>query len=284
MVPERRPRVNAGYTLADPTERSDPVPTSAHKALINRCAELQSSFAPLRDVIASATMPSESNVFPRALSLAVHELRTPITVATGYLRMLLREQGGPLNEQQRKMLEEADKSCARIGALIAEMSELGKLEEGQIAVPRVSFDLSALIAEVASSMHEGEDRGVRLETRLAAPVMVTGDRTRLAAAIRALMHAALRERGEPGVILAECSTVSDNTQAWAIVTIGDEAETRPLIAAARAAASTFDEWRGGLGLALPVGRRVIEAHGGALWSAAGDGARAASALRLPLAG
>jgi signal transduction histidine kinase len=213
----------------------------------------------------------------------VHELRTPITVATGYLRMLLREQAGPITDQQKKMLQEADKSCARIGSLVAEMSELGKLEDGQITVPRVSLDLSALIVEVASGMHEGEDRGVRLETRVQGPVMVTGDRTRLAAAIGALIHAALRERGEPGVIVVECSTLSDANQAWAIVTIGDEADTTSLAAAARTTPPPFDEWRGGLGLALPVGRRVIEAHGGALWSAGGEKARAASALRLPLA-
>jgi signal transduction histidine kinase len=224
------------------------------------------------------------NLFPRALSLAVHELRTPITVATGYLRMLLREQAGPLTDQQRKMLEEADKSCARIGSLVAEMSELGKLEDGQITVPRVPFDLGALIVELASSMHEGEDRGVRLETRVPGPVMVAGDRTRLAAAIGALMHAALRERGEPGVIVVETSTASDSNQRWAIVTIGEESAAKPLAAAAQSTSPVFDEWRGGLGLALPVGRRVIEAHGGAIWSAAGDTPRAASALRLPLAG
>ena len=198
--------------------------------------------------------------------------------------MLLREQAGPITDQQKKMLQEADKSCARIGALIAEMSELGKLEDGQITVPRVPFDLSALVVEVASAMHEGEDRGVRLETRVPGPLMVEGDRTRLAAAIKALMHAALRERGEPGVIAVECSTLSDTNQSWAIVTIGDEAEAKPLAAAARTTPPPFDEWRGGLGLALPVGRRVIEAHGGALWSAGGEKARAASALRLPLAG
>lgn len=198
--------------------------------------------------------------------------------------MLLREQAGPLTDQQRKMLEEADKSCARIGSLVAEMSELGKLESGQITVPRVAFDLGALIVELANSMHEGEDRGVRLEARVPGPVMVAGDRTRLAAAIGALMHAALRERGEPGIIVVETSTISDTNQHWAIVTIGEESAATPLAAAASITPPVFDEWRGGLGLALPVGRRVIEAHGGALWSAGGDKPHAASALRLPLAG
>ena len=38
-------------------------------------------------------------LFPQAMSLAVHELRTPVTVVSGYLRMLLREQGGPLSDK-----------------------------------------------------------------------------------------------------------------------------------------------------------------------------------------
>ena len=36
--------------------------------------------------------------------------------------MLLREQAGPISEKQKKMLEEADRSCARITALVSELS------------------------------------------------------------------------------------------------------------------------------------------------------------------
>ena len=74
--------------------------------------------------------------------------------------MLLKEQAGPLSEKQRKMLEEADRSCGRISALIAEMSEFGKLEGGAVALARQEFDLGALTAEVASGLHDGDDRGV----------------------------------------------------------------------------------------------------------------------------
>jgi len=42
--------------------------------------------------------------------------------------MVLKEQGGPLTDKQKKMLQEAERSCERISALVAEMSELGKLE------------------------------------------------------------------------------------------------------------------------------------------------------------
>src|SRR5918993_1300172 len=92
-------------------------------------------------------------VLPRAMSLAVHELRTPVTVVSGYLRMLLREQAGPLTVKQKKMLEEAERSCTRIGALVGEMSELGKLESGEAAFGTQPIDLGALLVELASGMH-----------------------------------------------------------------------------------------------------------------------------------
>lgn len=226
-------------------------------------------------------MNSEHDLFPRAMSLAVHELRTPVTVVAGYLRMLLREQGGPLSEKQRKMLEEADRSCGRLSALVAEMSELGKLEAGQIALSRQAVDLHALAAELANDMHEGGDRGLSLEVR-GGPVMVDADRSRLAAALKALMHSALRERGEPGVIVVECTAVAAGA-GWGVVAIGEQSTIPALLRVVHdGAASNFDEWRGGLGLALPVARRIIEAHGGAIWSPGGDQGRAACALRLPL--
>jgi signal transduction histidine kinase len=223
---------------------------------------------------------AEPDALPQAISLAVHELRTPVTVVAGYLRMLLREQAGPLNDKQKKMLEEADRSCGRIGALVAEMSEFGKLEGGSIALARQEFDLAALTTEVASGLHDDEDRGVYLEPRAQTPVVVTGDRARIGAAIKALMQSAIRERVEPGILVARCSGVAPAE--WAVLTIGDETALSELERAAQETPPTFDEWRGGLGLALPVARRVIEAHGGALWSGAGSHSRSASAFRLPL--
>jgi len=228
-------------------------------------------------------MTLEQRPLPRVMSLAVHELRTPVTVVSGYLRMLLREQGGPLTDKQRKMLEEAERSCARIAALVAEMSELGKLEAGDLPLSTQEFDLAPVLSDVASSMHEGGDRGIRVELRGAnQPLMVSGDRARLSAALTSLLHAAVREQGEPGVVVVDCSVVK-NDRPWVVVAIG----VPQLIAALRDHAGpsrAFDEWIGGLGMALPVARRVVEAHGGALWSADGAPSRAASALRIPLRG
>jgi signal transduction histidine kinase len=219
----------------------------------------------------------EAASLPRVLSLAVHELRTPVTVVAGYIRMLIREQGGPLTEKQRKMLEEADRSCARIAALVLEMSEFGKLESRELGLERLPFDLAALVAETAAGLGD-DSRGVHVEPRGAErPVMVTGDRARIATAVRALIHAAVRERIEPGVVVAACSVVDT----WGVVAVGDDASLPALVRSASEAPAGFDEWRGGMGLSLPVGKRVVESQDGAVWSI-GDGPQRASGLRLPL--
>lgn len=229
-------------------------------------------------------MGSSSDVLPRVMSLAVHELRTPVTVVGGYLRMLLREQAGPLTEKQKKMLEEAERSCGRIGTVVNEMSDFGKLDCGDLKMAQQEIDVAGLLAELAVDMHEGEDRGVRLDVRgTEKPMVVSGDRTRLSAALRALLQSALRERGEPGSIIAECSQMADGAGTrYVVIAIGDDTAL-PILTASGADQPAFDVWRhGGLGLALPVARQVIEGHGGKLWSAHGAHSRAAAALRLPL--
>lgn len=215
--------------------------------------------------------------FTRTMSLTVHELRTPVTVVGGYLRMLLKEQGGPLTEKQKKMLEEAERSCGRIVALVSEMSDLGKIESGDIPIATQDVDLAAVLIDVAGDMHEGEDRGVRLELRgVDRPIPMTGDRARLAAAFKALIHSAMRERGEPGAILVDCRTQDAGS---IIVRIGDD-DAQQALEEEPDVSSSFDEWRGGMGLALPLARRIILAHGGSIWSA--QHSRAGAAVRLPL--
>ena len=72
--------------------------------------------------------------------------------------MVLKEHGGPLTDKQKKMLQEAERSCERISAVVAELSELGKLESHELAVSQQELDLAMLLHEVASDMHEGDDR------------------------------------------------------------------------------------------------------------------------------
>ena len=93
------------------------------------------------------SVPPTDPRWPKVLSLSVHEFRTPMTVVAGYIRMLLKDRAGPLSDQQRKLLEEAEKSCARLSALLAEVSELSNLEGGTAPLNPGAIDLNATLQQ-----------------------------------------------------------------------------------------------------------------------------------------
>jgi signal transduction histidine kinase len=223
--------------------------------------------------------------YPKLLSLAVHEFLTPASVVGGYLRMLQRDVDAPLTERQLKMVEEAEKSCKRIVALVAELSEIGKLDAGVITMAQQPVDLFALVQDAANGMHEAEYRGVRLEIRGAAEAPMVGDAIRLRSAFHAIFRAILRETPESCTVVAERRLAAVDGARTAIVVIAEAASVQASYDEPR---TIFDEKRGGLGLLLPLARRVIEAHRGQLWSprTPGEpdrhGTRAAAIVAFPL--
>ncbi|MGE0448719.1 MAG: sensor histidine kinase [Vicinamibacterales bacterium] len=204
-----------------------------------------------------------SEEYAQLLSLAAHEFRTPASVVGGYLRMLQGDTEAPLTPRQRKMVDEAARSCARLVALVGELSEVGKLDGGSLALASDAFDLFPLLEEVARNVHEGEDRKVRLHVTGAGPAPVTGDRGRLSAAFAAIFRAILREQSAQTTVVADRRTIRNNGSGSAIVVVAREGTVQR---AYDASPSALDEKRGGIGLTLPIARRVIERHGGRVWS------------------
>jgi two-component system OmpR family sensor kinase len=229
-------------------------------------------------------IPKEKS-YPELLSLAVHEFRTPASVVGGYLRMLQRNGDSPLSERQLKMVEEAEKSCTRLVALIAELSEVSKLDAGLITLAHQPLDAFTLVAEVAELVHEARDREVRLEVRgQQHGAQLSGDAPRLRTAFDAIFRAILREKGGPCLVVAERRVETRAGRTSAILVVAEDSSVQ---AAYDREPGLFDEKRGGMGLALPLARRVIEGHGGRVWAPAATGtddalARGSAIVALPI--
>jgi signal transduction histidine kinase len=220
---------------------------------------------------------------PRLLSLAVHEFRTPMTVVAGYIRMLLKDRAGALTEQQRRLLEEAEKSCARLSALVAEMSDLSNLEAATAAFNRSEINLRTVLAEAVAAMPEVPDRPVEVNlTTGEGAATIHGDPVRLKTAFTAILNALRRELvASPGLEVRErVADFQGRRAAW--ITFAGGGQVEALERATPETLAAFDEWRGGCGLSLPVARRIVGAHGGQMWSPT-DGARSGAVVVLPLA-
>jgi signal transduction histidine kinase len=198
------------------------------------------------------------------ISLAVHEFRTPASVVSGYLRMLQRDAAGPLSAQQRKMIDEAERSCQRLAALVTELSDIQKLDAERVDLNQEAFDLFAIVGDVARDVLEVRDRDVPLEIRGPADgATMRGDAARMRRALAAVFRAILREMPDNTRVVGERRITADNGMRSALLIVAAEPNVQASYTAVR---GEFDEKRGGLGLALPFARRIIERHGGQIWS------------------
>ena len=206
------------------------------------------------------------NPYPELISLAVHEFRTPASVVGGYLRMLQSDQDPPMSERQLRMIDQAANSCERLVAIVAELSEIGKLDSGLITMAQQPVDLFALIEDAGAAVPDANDWDVRLT--LGGPssgAPITGDAGRLRAAFDAVFRAILREKPGPAVVIAERRRETRDGRDFAVIVIADEGHVQEARDSER---GVFNDLRGGLGLVLPLARRVIERHGGDIWSPA----------------
>src|SRR3954447_21905744 len=159
--------------------------------------------------------------WPKLLSLSVHEFRTPLTVVGGYVRMLLKDRAGPLNDQQRKLLEETEKSCARLSVLLTEVSDLANFEAGTVTISRQPADLRTILRTSMDQLASLPDRDVpvTLETGDGA-ALIQADVTRLTTALTSIVGALRRELVSSDGLVVREERVDGATPGYRIL-IGD---------------------------------------------------------------
>ncbi len=81
------------------------------------------------------------------ISMASHQLRTPLTSVKGYLSMVIEGDAGKVNDNQRKLLNQAFVSSQRMVYLIADLLNVSRLRTGKFVIQASPTNL----VEVAKS-------------------------------------------------------------------------------------------------------------------------------------
>lgn len=99
------------------------------------------------------------------LSVAAHELRTPVTSLRGYAQLLLRQlrnEGVLQRDMVRRALEIIDQSSARLVDLVGQLLDLSRIRAGRLVLQPQEVELTSLVRRVvaATQLRAGEHRFV----------------------------------------------------------------------------------------------------------------------------
>lgn len=116
------------------------------------------------------------------ISMASHQLRTPLTSVKGYLSMVLEGDAGKLTPMERKMLTQAFISSQRMVYLIADLLNVSRLKTGKFIIESTPTDLSEMIDEEIKQLQEtAASRSIKLtykKPKSFPPLMLDETKTR----------------------------------------------------------------------------------------------------------
>ncbi len=219
------------------------------------------------------------------MKMIVHDLKTPLTSVLATLEMVLDADFGPVTEQQRKMLGDAEAKAEDLLALIEDLLEVARIEETALVIDPVKIAPAAFLSELVHEWNvrfQQEGAQTTIDVTDEAPVF-EGDKALLKRVFSNLIQNAIthsarevtlalaaRREGD-GILL----TVADNgpgipPEYHELIFRKFEQVKTPHIPRVRSS---------GLGLAFC--KLVVDAHGGRIWVRSSEGQGSAFHILLP---
>ena len=193
-------------------------------------------------------------VLHQVLGVVSHELRGPLGVARGYLRLL----EGQVSADARavKTVEQASRAAARMAALLDEVSEYAQWVRGEHTLSPAPASLRHAMVEAAGAASLPTTPQVRVEVDALVDVVAPVDTARLVRALSVLITAVARAQTEDATIVAALRPLDHGHAVVRIV-------PHPLLDAATTERPPALE-RAGAGLTIALAALLVQAHGGHL--------------------
>jgi signal transduction histidine kinase len=239
----------------------------------------------VRQSVEAAALRQADRIKSEFLAAMSHDFRSPLTVVRGAVELLLGERPGSLTPAQRELAESAERNVRRLEDFTAQLLEMARLEEGQIALEKEEIDAIALVRDIVADhaiLAKQKRQWISLDVD-PDPPHVVADRSRMSQALANLIVNAIRYAPQGTPILVAAHRKGDALR----IEIRDHGpgiatEDRQRI---------FDKFfRGqnadgtpGSGLGLAIARSLVMLHGGTLEYEENPGGGAAFVTSLPIA-
>lgn len=224
------------------------------------------------------------------ISIAAHELRTPLAILKGFAQTLIvqtaRRHGPELAEWQVEALAGIDHATGRMVELVDDLLDVSRLQAGRFTLHPLPTDLVALTQRVITRLQLTTERH-RLAFRSEAEYLVANlDPARMEQVLTNLVANAIKYSPDGGTIsllLAACQDGQHLQLSIQDEGIGIPADQQAQIFGRFTRAENTRLYNiSGTGLGLYLCRELVEQHQGRIWFESAEGRGSTFFLKLPL--
>jgi signal transduction histidine kinase len=197
------------------------------------------------------------------VSMVSHEFRTPLTSIAGFSDALRTSWGDLSSEEINEFLVIIGQEAQHLSSLVEDILVLPRIEAGRLRLRAQEFDLAAEVA--ATSRLVFTDGTTEVNTAIPGGVIVKADRGRTGQVLRNLLDNARKYGGDAVEIEGDAGTksytitVSDNGPGIA------ESDWERVFEHFEQVTKGDARSEEGVGLGLPIARRLARAMGGDVW-------------------
>lgn len=224
------------------------------------------------------------------VSVAAHQLRTPLSILKWTLSMFLEGDIGALTEEQKDLLFKADQTNERMIRLINDLLNVARIEEGRFIYHPKAVDLTELVqAVIEPHRHLAREKGVKFEfkkPRDKSSKVVKADIEKLSLAIKNLVDNALfytKPKGRVTVSLKRKGNKVEFSVEDTGIGIPKKQQPRVFTKFFRGDNAVRMETEG-TGLGLFITKNIIEAHKGKIWFESKENKGTTFSFSLPAIG
>ncbi|MBI4711192.1 MAG: PAS domain-containing protein [Candidatus Omnitrophica bacterium] len=215
-----------------------------------------------------------------------HELRTPLSIEKEGISLLMDEVVGPVNLEQKGILETVMRSIDRLARMITSLLDVSSIETGKIKLSQKMTDLEDLVKNVALEFkRRADEKGINLSVKLPeCGVQVFVDPDKIIQVLSNLIDNAVKFTPEQGSVEISLTVLTREVECEVRDTgVGIAPENvGKLFEKFRQFARVAGPGEKGFGLGLSIAKGIMELHGGRIWiqSELGKGTRAIFSLPL----
>ena len=205
------------------------------------------------------------------ISIASHQLKTPLTTIKGYISMVLEGTYGKVGSSMRKPIEGVFQSNERLIHLVNNLLDLSRLEAGRIKMNNGKVQIEEIIQSVSEELRiKADEKKLKLSFKKSAKKlpMITADTEKIRSVITNLIDNAIRytEQGSITIVssLKDAKTIHIEIQDTGAGMEKDEMRELFKSFSRGGAGNTF--WTEGTGLGLYVAKQFVDMHKGKIWA------------------